>query len=158
MKNLNFLLVAIFYIIILLSGCTYYNCDDLGGNIGIDFNFEKNSAALDQRELNTINYLGRLLYCYRGESSLALIVDGHASNDEDNIYKLSYQRAENVLNKIKEIDSKKIITRFVIINKGDTTPIADPSDELGRKINRRVAITLFPTNELDDYMKQERYQ
>lgn len=43
-KNINFLLVTASYIIILLNGCanhTNYNCDDLGGNIGIDFNFEK---------------------------------------------------------------------------------------------------------------------
>ncbi len=109
----------------------------------LDFNFEFNSAAVNEK---TAQYLDDLAKALRDNPELKIQLVGHTDNvgSEKFNLKLSHYRAQKMKDYLvkKGVDEKRIS----VDGKGMTEPLNDNSTEAKRAINRRVELTILYQN------------
>lgn len=112
--------------------------DTDGKLIMYGINFEFNSAVI-KTESEAV--LKQIVYLLNANPSLKINIEGHTDNIGEETYnqQLSEKRANAVKNYLVQ-KSKIAATRINAIGKGESSPIADNSTELGKTANRRVEI------------------
>ena len=112
--------------------------DTDGKLIVYGINFEFNSAII-KNESEVV--LKQIAYLLNANPSLKIIIEGHTDNTGEESY--NQQLSEKRANAVKDylVQKNKIaITRINAVGKGEHSPIADNSTELGKVANRRVEI------------------
>ena len=119
------------------------NADVLAVTFRSDYLFAVGSANLNAGSYNEISRVSRVLNQYPNTS---IQVAGHtdSTGSEQFNQTLSEQRASNVKNALvgQGVDPNRITT----VGFGESAPVADNSTESGRQQNRRVVITIQPSN------------
>jgi outer membrane protein OmpA-like peptidoglycan-associated protein len=119
------------------------NADVLAVTFRSDYLFAVGSANLNAGSYNEISRVSRVLNQY---PDTRIQVAGHtdSTGSEQFNQTLSEQRASNVKNALvgQGVDPNRITT----IGYGESAPVADNSTESGRQQNRRVVITIQPSN------------
>lgn len=102
--------------------------------------FESGKSVLLQNEYPELD---ELIHFLQSQSHYKLLITGHTDNigDKDFNKKLSYDRASSV--KLYLIENGINENAITIEGKGDLIPLMSNDTEEGRRINRRVQITLL---------------
>lgn len=98
----------------------------------------------------TRQILDKLINVVEENPEYILEVSGHTDSDGDEDYniKLSKERSEGVVDYIL---SKGVSDdRFIVLNKGESMPIATNNTEEGRQANRRVEVKVIPSYEVQE--------
>jgi outer membrane protein OmpA-like peptidoglycan-associated protein len=106
--------------------------------------FSTGQAYIQPQFYGTLNSLASTLNQY---PETRIQIEGHTDNvgsDSDNL-RLSQQRAESVRNYLAS--NGVVASRMQAIGYGESRPIADNNSDYGRAQNRRVEITLMPTQQ-----------
>jgi outer membrane protein OmpA-like peptidoglycan-associated protein len=119
------------------------NADVLAVTFRSDYLFAVGSANLNAGAFDEISRVSRVLNQYPDTS---IQVAGHtdSTGSEQTNQTLSENRAENVKNAL--VGQGVHPNRISTIGFGESTPVADNSSESGRQLNRRVIITIKPSN------------
>ncbi len=107
-----------------------------------DVLFDVGSSAIKPGGLDEINRVAQVLNQY---PQTTILIAGHtdSAGAEDMNQRLSEQRAQSVKNSL--VGQGVAPTRMNTIGFGETKPVADNNTEAGRQLNRRVEITITPT-------------
>lgn len=119
------------------------NADVLAVTFKSDYLFAVGSANLNPGAYDEISRVSRVLNQYPDTS---IQVAGHtdSTGSEENNQALSERRAENVKNAL--VGQGVHPNRIRTLGFGESAPIADNGTEAGRQLNRRVVITIRPSN------------
>jgi outer membrane protein OmpA-like peptidoglycan-associated protein len=104
--------------------------------------FDVDSAALKAGAFDEIQRVSTVLNQY---PQTKIIVSGHtdSTGSEAHNLKLSERRANSVKNALA--GQGVSLARITTIGYGQATPIASNSTESGRQLNRRVVVTIKPS-------------
>ena len=118
------------------------NADMLAVTFKADALFDVDSAALKPGAFDEIQRVATVLNQY---SQTKIVVAGHTDNTgpEPHNLMLSERRAMTVKNAL--IGQGVSPTRVTTVGFGEATPIANNSTETGRQLNRRVVVTIKPS-------------
>ncbi len=107
-----------------------------------DVLFDVGSSAIKPGGMTELNRVAQVLTQY---PQTTILIAGHtdSSGAEDMNQRLSEQRAQSVKNTLvsQGVDGMRMNT----IGFGESKPIADNNTEAGKQLNRRVEITITPT-------------
>jgi outer membrane protein OmpA-like peptidoglycan-associated protein len=117
------------------------NADILSITFGSDMLFDSGSAQLKPGAVQEIRRVGTILNQY---TDTKIRVDGHTDNTGTAAFNqtLSELRATNV--KLSFTEQGVHPSRIRTIGFGASTPLAQNNTETGRRLNRRVVITISP--------------
>jgi len=116
--------------------------DKHGVTINLEnIHFPPNSPQLISSEKEKLKIIGKILKQYPNRD---ILITGHTARigTEESCQTLSEERAKAVGDYLLSIGAKKE-TQMIFRGKGSKEPVADNSTEEGRKLNRRVEITIL---------------
>jgi len=118
------------------------NADMLAVTFKADALFDVDSAALKPGALDEIQRVATVLNQY---PQTKIVVAGHTDSTGSELHNLtlSERRAMTVKNTLVGQGVSPI--RITTVGYGEATPIADNSTEAGRQLNRRVVVTIKPS-------------
>ncbi|HZF00132.1 MAG TPA: flagellar motor protein MotB [Planctomycetota bacterium] len=101
--------------------------------------FERGGDRLDAQGIAAADLVQDLLHPLQ-ERVESVAVVGHASTDEPGPLELSLNRAAAMLRRLTREDAPRRLTGELLIaaGRGAHDPMADPGEETGRRLNRRV--------------------
>jgi outer membrane protein OmpA-like peptidoglycan-associated protein len=119
-----------------------------------DVLFDVNSYALKPGGYDELQRVAQVLNNYPQTN---ILIAGHTDSTGSEAYnqKLSERRAEAVRNQLTGYGVSAM--RLTTVGYGETKPIASNVSESGRQLNRRVAITITPRQQQQQYPNQSAY-
>ena len=113
--------------------------------------FEPATSVLLSTAYALINEVAKIIMRFPDEN---VIITGHTDNIGSELYqaKLSHQQAQLFAMLLWQNDSIDLKTfhRFKYAGMGDTRPITDNPSAYGQALNRRIQITIYPTQAMKE--------